>query len=298
MTLFPTEKTLKKWISLVPETGDLVFFKDQRHAEEFQNLGVPIFTRFEAWEQSADLMGLNHRSWYGYVLGRAAACAKLPSGLIESLHPKMRFNIFRQQQKLKLPTLLEITSTNGLCKLRFPKFETQLWVTAASWKKSTTPEKIKILKAYYQQNPRIEKYKPINTLTDAAKRVLKKHQLEKLPNTFAAMSGPNCLGFVARAISPHSDTLAQIWLHWPPLKRFLETQGFRHDLETKTPQSGDILVFMRQGTAVHACITLDSKLVMEKSGQDFYEPYLITTLRKTRASWPDASLHIWRKFKF
>ncbi|WP_413287542.1 hypothetical protein [Bdellovibrio sp. HCB337] len=292
MTVFPTEKTLKKWISLVPTDGDLVFFKDLKQAEEFVSLDVPLFTRFEAWDQGADLLGLNQRSWYGYSMGKAAACTKFPSGLIESLDAKTQLKIFRYQQKIKVPTILEITPE--LEKLDFLKFADRLWITTHKWNKAPTSTKLKILNAYYQQNPRIEKYKSLQPHSQEAQKILKQYQLQKLLGTFAERSGPNCLALVARAISKQNDQVAATWLHWPPLRRFLELQGFAEMRDTK-PQSGDVLVFMRDGTGVHACITLDSRHIIEKPGQDFYEPYIVNTLKKSRTSWKNATLHIWRK---
>lgn len=292
MHLLPTEKTLKKWIPLVPTDGDLVFFKDLSHAQEFEFLGVPILTRQEAWEQGADLLGLNHRSWYGYVLGRTAACMKLPIGLIESLDTKTKLKLFRHQAKAKIPTVLEKTS--DLTRLPLIRFENHLWITAHSWKKAPIATKVKVLKAYYHQNPRIEKYNSIAPSSEAVAKVLKEYRLEKLLNTFAEESGANCLALIARAISPLGDDIANIWLHWSPLKRFLQTRGFER-VQNSEVRSKDILVFMKDDTAIHACVALDSRLVMEKPGQDFYEPYLITTLKRSHSAWVGSVMHIWRK---
>lgn len=288
--LRPSEMTLKKWFSLVPTEADLVFFKNRAQAEEFQSLQIPLYTFHEVNVQSADLMGLNERSWYGYSLGQAAFCMKLPAGVIESLEPRWQRRLLQIQRKIQVPTLVRSRARG------FPRHDSLVWITAQSWRQSPTAEKLKVLKAYYEQNPRIEKYPrlPLQELSVKAKDALKEYHLQSFVHEFARHSGPNCFALVAQAFSPHPRRIAEAWLHWPPLKRFLLSQGFRKTSDPHT-RKGDVLVLMSGTYALHGSLALDENFVIEKPGQDFYEPYLISSLKKPRPFWRNTTLHRWRR---
>ena len=148
---------------------------------------------------------------------------------------------------------------------------------------------------YYHQHPRVEKYKTLAyaDLPTIAQHALRDLKLKPLLNSFSKRSGPNCFATVAHAISTSSSSIADIWLHWEPLSRFLVEQGYKVTLDA--PQARDIAVFMQNGRAVHGSVYLGENIVFEKPGQDFYEPYIISKLEKSKSDWPKSKLHIWRK---
>jgi hypothetical protein len=284
MILLPQKKEFKKWFDIVPVGGDIVFFKTKAEAEPFKEIGVPLYSKDEAVEQGPDLFELNVRSWYGYSLSNSAFCAKLPQGHIEALDKNLYKKLLAAQVKIKVPTILKSDRGNKIT-----------WVTSHSWAQSDSDEKHSRMECYYLQHPRVEKYKtvPFSELPAGSKKVLRELNLKHLVNTFTHRSGPNCFAAVAHAVSSSKSAVSDVWLHWPPLSRFLTQEQYKQ--VNATPEAGDVLIFAQRDQPVHGCIYLGHGLVFEKPGQDFYEPYVISKLKKSQKDWSNSALQVWRR---
>lgn len=128
-----------------------------------------------------------------------------------------------------------------------------------------------------------------SSLSAEARKILRERKLLELVNTFAPRSGPNCFAMAAYAISSRS---LNEWMHAEPFLKIARSTGYR-PIAGK-PQPGDLLVCRQKEKAVHAALYLGG-FVIEKPGQDLYEPYRLAGWRNWRKDWRRTRLEVWRK---
>lgn len=287
--IIPTESTFRKWAQSIPADGDLLFFKSAKDLKPFENSGLK-FTTDEVRSQSLVLWNLSHRSWYGYALGKAKYCLWFPPGQIERFDQKQLLDLAKLQVALEVPTLL--TGSRGKHVVGLLKVGSWRWITSQSWLKLSSKERAHSLKCWFAQN-RIHIYSSFEfaELPIRVKREVQRRNLKKKLNSYASVSGPNCLATAATALS---GTSIDLWLLAEPFKRFLLDGGLVATRD-QVARAQDVLVFSKDRQIVHAAYVLGEGYIFEKPGQDFYEPYRIGKLRDLMSEWPNTNLQIWRK---
>ena len=293
MRILPAERDFDRWRKCIPTQGDLVFFGSKGEATD---LSVPVFTPDEVREQSLGLWKLNDRSWYGYSLNQAKFAVWFPPGAIESLDQNMRAAIAKLQVKRKVPTLIAASKLSPALSRKIPAFAKFHWLTSSVWTSLSRSEQIDCMRAWFSQNGIIA-YKSIEftAMSSSVQKELRRLKFQNILNTYCDVSGPNCFGAVAGAISAKNHLkMAKQWLHWKPLERYLEKTGYKK-VNAHDPQSRDVFVFFRGKQAVHAAYYLGDQLYFEKPGQDFYEPYRVEKFDKWKKEWSGTTLSIYRK---
>lgn len=275
MQIKPSQIDFENWIAIVPTDEDLVFLTREK-IDLFRNLPFEPLTREQVKSQGLKVWTLNKRSWYGYALDSADYCVVLPKGAIESFDKDLKNELADEQRKLYVPTVTQ-----------------ERWMTTHVWSQLDRSEKINTLQAWLVKNE-VRTYDSIElqNLPHDAGSELSRIRYDGLLNGFSAFSGPNCFAAVAGAIENNKNTYLQ-WLHWPELERLLLFRGF--GITQDDPKTGDVLIFHKDETQIHASYFLGNGLYFEKPGQDFYEPYRIANFTSWQASWPEAKISICRK---
>lgn len=277
MKIKPVSDNYRQWIACVPEDGDLIFLSKKKF-DLFANQPFKILTREQVKNQGLSIWTLNLRSWYGYALNSAEHCVSLPKGAIESFDENLKSELFDEQHQFNLSTILE-----------------GRWITSCVWSRFSEDEKISVLQSWFIKNE-VSVYESIefSELPIDARSELSRIGYDRLINRFQNISGPNCFAAVAGALEGNADISGE-WMHWPELERRLHSKSFQP--VQGDPRIGDVLIFEKNETPIHAGYCLGKKLYFEKPGQDFYEPYRIAKLDEWSAAWPDSQLHMWRKIE-
>ncbi len=294
MKITPSKSDLLSWAKRVPTKGDLLFF-DKRPTLLIKSIGAHILTTDEVKAQSLSLWSLSARSWYGYALNRANFAVYLPIGSIELMKREVVEDIGHIQIKLEVPSVIESKYLTDVTNRSFIKLGRYHWVTSQAFQSlPNSKTRINVMSSWMRQNE-IHSYESLrlSELPVGAKEILRSVRLDKYLNTYAKHSGPNCLA-MASAAAGANPALSDQWLHWSPFKSFLKDQGYK-TIKTSSPTAGDILVFMKNKTAVHAAFYLGDDLYFEKPGQDFYEPYRVQHFKLWKSDWPETQLLIFRK---
>ncbi|MBL7687154.1 MAG: hypothetical protein JNJ49_03895 [Bdellovibrionaceae bacterium] len=273
--------------------GDLLFFAPNvQHPE----LPVPIMSAEQIRAQAVELWKLNDRSWYGYSLNNAAYGAWFSLGLVEELDEDLRDKLASAQIRLKVPTLIRQDLISKSLRRKLPRFSRHVWLTAATLRSLSRTEKIECLKSWFRQN-KVITYGTVKVehLSPIAQHELQRLRLTKIVNRYPKTSGANCFGAVIGMISPNwQNRIVNQWAHWALLEESLARRGFTKE-KSDSPRRGDVLVFLRKNTPVHAAYVLDDETYFEKPGQDFYEPYRLVRLKKWKQEWPKSKIEIYRR---
>lgn len=294
MKITPSISDLRNWAKLAPADGDLLFF-DKRYASLMKSMSAPVLTADEVRAQSLSLWNLSARSWYGYALNRSKFAVHLPVGSLEHLKRDAIEELAQIQIKLSVPSLIHTKYLPDEIAQKFIKVGRYRWITSQAYRSLPDLDtRANVISSWMQQNE-IHSYQSLrlDKLPTRARGFLKSVGLEKYLNTYAPISGPNCLA-TAAAVAGSNPTLVMQWLHWAPLKSFLKSQSYKSS-EVESPNAGDILVFVKDSTATHAAFYIGDNLYFEKPGQDFYEPWRIEYFDRWESEWPDAKLSIFRK---
>ncbi|GGJ84046.1 hypothetical protein [Deinococcus aquiradiocola] len=122
-------------------------------------------------------------------------------------------------------------------------------------------------------------------LTDSQRQALRQHfpALEALMGTFAADSGPNCLGTVMAACGVTG--VARVWMHGPPFQRWLDARTRPAD---DLSGHGTILVWRdADGAVQHAALSLGDGWVFHKESQAWFAPRQVADLNEVLVRWAE-----------
>ena len=265
MKIRPSAQNFSQWLHCVPAHGDLLFLDDL--ADQW-DLPVPVLTVREVNDRAAELWSLNMRSWYRYSLSRVQFVAWLPVGTFERLSRKTRVRVLKKHRQLGLKSM-----------------------TSQSWTTLSREEKLRYLQKWYRTfgDGKYEKF-PVKKISQPAWKTLREIGLAKLVASFPNHSGPNCFALVLACVSQDAS-LADQWLHWPSLERFLTQNSYR--CTAATPSAGDVLVFFQKEAVVHAAFAISPDYYFEKPGQDFYEPYRVVRWKDRLLDWPKTQVRIY-----
>lgn len=278
MRIKPSHADFEKWIDCVPLDGDLIFLSEA-NSHLLADQPFERFTRHQSLTKGKLIWTLNARSWYGYTLSQADYCVWLPKGAVESFDQNLRSRLEEEQRNLKVPTVIK-----------------KRWITSWQWGQISREEKIQTLQLWFIQNE-VDIYESLDfsDLSEAIRLKLVRAGFDKLLNRYASFSGPNCFATAAAGITGNKEIFNQ-WMHWPELESILNLNNFGV-IASDGPLAGDILVFNRNETPIHAAYCLGEDSYFEKPGQDFYEPYRIAILKDWKTAWPNSKLRIYRKLK-
>jgi hypothetical protein len=295
MKITPSNANLKSWSKQVPLRGDLLFFR-RATRKLATRTSAPVLTAQEARAQALDIWKLSDRSWYGYSLNKATYAVFLPRGGVEVLDASLINQLGAEQARLGVPSLVRSELLSRSLKSCFREVGKFRWITSQAFWALNRSERIEVMNAWMIQN-KIHFYESValNKVPPQPLALLKAAKLSKLLNKYAKTSGPNCLAATAAAIT-RNPKFAQQWLHWGPLETLLRSRRFIACASSK-PSPGDVLVFFRQGEAVHSAFYIGSGLYFEKPGQDFYEPYRIEHFAAWKKEWVGCSLTVYRQVR-
>lgn len=296
MRIVPRKTDFQRWQKCIPLHGDLLFASANRKVL-LERLDSPVLSAADAKAQALSIWTLNYRSWYGYALNQAAYCVWVPRGTIETLGDSLQLKIAEEQIRIGVPTLISGKFISAALKKKFPKIQSRYWMTSESLQRLKTAERAAAVEAWFWQNEVLcyESAFP-QDLPTGVRKELKRIGVDKLLNRYVGFSGPNCFASAAGAIAGKKNGISvrEQWLHWPPFESYLSNTGFKKT-SAKTPEVGDILVFLRDRLPVHAAYYLGDGYYFEKPGQDFYEPYRVEKFSDWQSAWPTERLAIWRK---
>jgi hypothetical protein len=128
-------------------------------------------------------------------------------------------------------------------------------------------------------------------------------QVRALTGTFSSTSGANCFATVIAGLTPDLLESARIAQHWMLEHEFLavlETRGFHNlgKLELPIKPNSVITWLNSSGTTIHACLSLDFGLVLNKDAQSWFAPRQILKLEDVLESWAEDAfeVRIWMRY--
>lgn len=278
MQIKPDTSNFEQWIPCVPPEGDLIFLSKEKR-EILEDFPFAILSREQVLSHGLHLWKLNSRSWYAYALNRSDYCVWLPAGALESFNKNLKSLLLEEQIRLQVPTVVD-----------------DRWITSHIWCGLSDEDKVQTLQRWWIQNE-VQEYTSIEfeKLPNLVQRELVRIGYDKWVNRFAAISGPNCFATTAGALaSENKSDIRNQWMQWPQFESFLGEQGYVNTVSS-SPQIGDVLIFTKDKTPIHAAYYLGEGLYFEKPGQDFYEPYRIGLFQEWKSDWPESALSVWRK---
>lgn len=278
MKLKANRNEFEKWISCVPQDGDLIFLKIMDHSI-LKNHSFEILSKEQIRTTHLNIWSLNNRSWYGYALSNSDYCLWLPSGELEGLSLSIKNFLMNEQIQIKVPTIIQ-----------------NRWITSFIWNQMSLDEKIQIfdLWAIHNEIPEYDSVN-INDLPTGPKYELERVTYNNILNQYSSFSGPNCFSTTASAIvNKNNVTIRHQWMHWPKLENYLIENDFII-INSLLPKVGDVLIFSRDNNPIHSSFYLGDGFYFEKTGQDFYEPYRIALFENWQKEWPETKLILWRR---
>ncbi len=127
-------------------------------------------------------------------------------------------------------------------------------------------------------------------------------QVRALAGRFSNSSGANCFATVIAGLTPdllESQMVAQEWMWSPDFLQALQKLGFHDAGFLENPvKPGSVLIWSNEhGIQIHACLTLEFGLVLNKDAQSWFAPRQICTLESILKSWAeDASdVRVWTR---
>lgn len=119
-------------------------------------------------------------------------------------------------------------------------------------------------------------------------------RVQRLANTFADISGPNCFSTTLAAITEdaaNAETIANFWLHQEPFLNGLARRGFalRENLRPETAGLTDCVLVWRDdsGQPQHACYLIADGIVLNKDAQTWFSPRQLLPLQSVLDVWQE-----------
>lgn len=118
-------------------------------------------------------------------------------------------------------------------------------------------------------------------------------ELKALHGVFPKQHGANCLGSTLYAISKNPFILHE-WVHQQTFLLFLQRSGYQQ-VEGKNFQADDVLCFFGEGILQHACYAISPTHCFNKSGQTFWEPWLIARFESIQEDCEGLEYRVFRR---
>jgi hypothetical protein len=122
-------------------------------------------------------------------------------------------------------------------------------------------------------------------------------QVRRLAGTFSNSSGANCFATVIAGLTPdllESTRISSLWILEHEFLAELSARGF-HDagkLEIPVKLNSVITWLNSSGKIIHACLVLDSGLVLNKDAQSWFTPRQILKLEDVLESWVEDAFEV------
>ncbi len=122
-------------------------------------------------------------------------------------------------------------------------------------------------------------------------------QVRRLAGTFSSTSGANCFATVIAGLTPdllESTRISNLWMLERGFLAGLKAQGF-HDagqLEFASKPNSVITFLNSSGVNIHACLTLEFGLALNKDAQSWFAPRQILRLQDVLNSWQEDSVEV------
>ncbi len=295
-----TERQIQRWTrNFVPERAPY-FFTNTTWLDYFLKQGILVYTKkefFDMFTEFAVSYGFIYKVW---TVPENAHVIFVHSHELSPLTEPLREDILRAQVQLNRGQVYDpqwIMQMEGaakrfqsrkLCPILVDGKES-IVLTHAVW--SGLPENVKtnwLLRWLSEQvNPQGESVQlPPETPLPIRSREIVSHYA----STFPDISGPNCFAATIAAAVGNPDmasTIIRQWLHAGPFFRLLAAHGYEKMRQLCLSDAGtaiqphDVLVWeTRDNDPIHAAYAVSDKLVFNKWGQFWHQPWQIVPLKE------------------
>ena len=115
-------------------------------------------------------------------------------------------------------------------------------------------------------------------------------QVRVLAGTFSSSSGANCFATVIAGLTPdlpESNRISQTWMLEYEFLDALEIRGFRDAGKLEFAVHAGSVITWHTTKLIHACLTLEFGLALNKDAQSWFAPRQILTLESIMQSWSE-----------